>query len=355
MSKGVFDYLDTYGNRSIKKMKLNHVDQLIFAELSYLNFEKFDNLFYRLQPISSLKEHSKMLSEDTLFKDNNEKLFLKAIESKRFSKLMLGEVTYYTYRNVGFYAMLFKLGNKYIIAFRGTDPTIASWRENLNMLVNERMPSHQLGLDYITRIMDKYNGEFYIVGHSKGGNIAVYCMTYLNKNYQRRIKEVLDFDGPGFLDGLYDTKEYKRVKNKIKRYVPFHDMVGILLNHSSDYKTVKCNGILINQHDLFAWQVNGCEFRCLRDVNRLIRVADKAMYSWINSLNLNEKKKFLYILNDIFVASEITEITEIKANMIKSTVKLIKSYKALSKEDKRMFRTLIFRLMKYYVSIRITG
>ncbi len=346
----LFNYLERYRDKTIYELELNNIDQLIFAELSYLNFEKLDNLYYRLQPLKSLVQYADILSCDTLFKNNNKKLLYKLLETKRFENLYVGNLKYYTYRNVSYFSILFKLGDKYIIAYRGTDPTIEAWRENMNMLINSRMPSHIFSFEYAVEMMDKYHGEFYLNGHSKGGNMAVYTSLFLPVNYLNRVRGIYDFDGPGFLDDLYEGDTYKNIKQKIFRFVPGGDVVGIILNHSKDYKVVKSDASLIYQHDLFNWLVEDLDFSYLSDISNVSAIFDMALYNWIISLTHEEKKNFLRILNEVFIISKIKKITEIQSYTLRSGFKLLRSYLQLNKNDKIMFRKIIFRLMKYYVN-----
>ena len=322
----VFGYLKKYGNKTIFEESVNDIDQMIFAQLSYLNFEHYDNLFYRLQPLYSLVDYADDLSDYTLFPENNKRLFFECINSKRFKNIWVGHARVFTYRNVSYFSVLFRLHDKYFISFRGTDVTIGGWRENLNMLIKDRMPSHEMACDYTKFIMDKYPGNFYINGHSKGGNLAVFSLLSVGREYQDRIIKVYDFDGPGFLDDIYDSNRFMLLKDKVIRYVPSEDTVGILLNHNRDCLAVKSSSLFIMQHDLFSWKIIDKSFDTVEKTNYLTSVYDESMCRWINGMTIEDKKNFLRLLNEIFIKANIDDVLELKCHVFRSSAKLVKSY-----------------------------
>ncbi len=57
--------------------------------------------------------------------------------------------------------------------------------------------------------------RFYLGGHSKGGNLAVYAATTCDEEVKRRIGKIYIMDGPGFLPDFMDTLDYDGVKDKI--------------------------------------------------------------------------------------------------------------------------------------------
>ncbi len=60
------------------------------------------------------------------------------------------------------------------VAFRGTDETIVGWKEDFNMAFLSPVPGQALSVKYLNVVTERFHNPFYVGGHSKGGNLAVY-------------------------------------------------------------------------------------------------------------------------------------------------------------------------------------
>ena len=69
-----------------------------------------------------------------------------------------------------------------------------------------------------------------------------------------RIKQIYNFDGPGFLKEQIESKEYKTIEKKIKMFIPEQSIIGMILYHTPDYNVVKARHFSILQHDIFNWK-----------------------------------------------------------------------------------------------------
>jgi len=78
--------------------------------------------------------------------------------------------------------------------------------EDLEMSFREEVPAQKDATRYTQRVMDDLGGEFYLGGHSKGGNLAVYAAAHLPLAAQERIIAVYNDDGPGFLPSVTEKK-----------------------------------------------------------------------------------------------------------------------------------------------------
>ena len=67
------------------------------------------------------------------------------------------------------------------VAFRGTDATLAGWKEDFMLAFSEIIPSQDAARAYLEQAVARYEGPVVVGGHSKGGNLAVYaaiCRTH---------------------------------------------------------------------------------------------------------------------------------------------------------------------------------
>ena len=77
--------------------------------------------------------------------------------------------------------------------------------------------------------MKKIDGNFIILGHSKGGNTSIYASMNQSRYFKDRIIKVYDLDGPGFKDNVYKLKKFKSIEEKVTRVVIKDDIVGCSL------------------------------------------------------------------------------------------------------------------------------
>lgn len=93
-------------------------------------------------------------------------------------------------------------------------------------------------------------------GHSKGGNTAVWAAMHLPERIQsRRLLAAYNNDGPGFLNSVLETEEYRRIADRIHTFIPESSVVGVLLDHAEDYDVIDSSNRAIMQHEPMSWSV----------------------------------------------------------------------------------------------------
>ncbi len=147
---------------------------------------------------------------------------------------------------------------EYILSFRGTPATTVGWKEDLNMTYEHVVPAQQLALTTFTQLRQAYGSQWYLTGHSKGGNLATF-VGLAAPNFQRQaIRGIYNFDGPGFLQ---QTARFEAAFNQLgaryHKYVPSQSLIGLLLEDRTDYHVVLSRGLGIAQHNLFNWEFDG--------------------------------------------------------------------------------------------------
>ena len=179
--------------------------------------------------------------------------------SKRYSGLKLSNYIdlYDEDKKSQFAAFHIEIDDKYnYVAIRGTDMSIVGWQEDFRM-AHEVVPAQRYATRYLNRTVTD-NKKYYIGGHSKGGNLAVYAASMCHEDIQNKIENIFDNDGPGFLKDYLESESYKRIRGRIVRIVPEYCVIGMLLEHDLNPIIVGSNLDGIIQHDLMSWQVDGC-------------------------------------------------------------------------------------------------
>lgn len=84
-----------------------------------------------------------------------------------------------------------------VVAFKGSDATFLSWEENFNLAFLEPIPSLISAIQFLKQTLENSSYSHYIVGHSKGGYLAIGASLKMPKNLQANIQQVFNYDGPG--------------------------------------------------------------------------------------------------------------------------------------------------------------
>lgn len=301
MAHSIIDYALLNANKSFDELPFNKVDALVFAQLSYLNFigiledSRSDSKGLLLHEIA---EHERFPFMFTLPRtvENNTKLINAVAYSKRYGKVRakLYEDIVEKDSDTQFSAVVFVLPNyTNIIAFRGTDATIIGWKENCNMLYRYPVSSQEISVAYIDKVIPKLKGKIIVLGHSKGGNLAIYSSVYCKKENQKKISKIIAFDSPGFTEEFVNDPSYIKMLPKISKYVPEESMVGMLLTDKVTYQVVQSEGVGFYQHDPFMWKIDGNTFLPGTRVVTKAQIIDKTFNDWVFGFEPEQRERFL--------------------------------------------------------------
>lgn len=348
----ILDYILWRGDLSFDVSPLNEVDNLIFSKLAYLDFTNLINhgtttLAELSKAYIDLNGYSKI---GMLLNENFPKLLEAAGNSHRFGSVKISHVIDDTCDEtiVQFAAMTFHVAEDIaFIAFRGTDDSLVGWKEDFMMSIMDTVPAQEKALSYLTSVVaDLPSNQFYVGGHSKGGNLAVFAAVFSNTTVQNQLIQIYNNDGPGFKTSLLDSKAYEHVAPRIRTLVPKSSIVGMLLEHEESYDVVQCtikqSGLL--QHDGFTWIVKGTSFIHLEDVDRESKFLSKTIKAVLNNMTIEQREAFTYAFFDILSANEQKSLLDIQNGQLKSIVAMVKAYDGLDKVTRKALRD-VYRLM----------
>lgn len=349
----ITQYVKAFGNKQFKDLPFNEVDALIFAELAYINFDIYikDMDFVQLDQIKVTDP--KAFYFGSVDAKRNRRLVEAMQHSKRFSKIKIGYCrSYYDEKQyTQFFAMTIVMPNHQgYIAFRGTDTSILGWKEDLYLTYQSSMPSHQKSVDYIKEAALLFSGTFYIGGHSKGGNLAIYAALNMGQRLERRLVNAFSFDGPGFKDDVTKLDSFIRIHEKLVKYLTTHDVIGVVYNRAVHPKIVFSTGILLGGHDPFFWSINRYKvcFTYSKDRSSFSRRSEEAMMNWLQNESPKAKQLAVQVIADIAGSSKTIYDLLLNASRIISNRKAIfKNYTYCQKEEaKAIFK----QLGRYYLN-----
>lgn len=308
---GIIDYSLANAHKDFNALPFSKVDGLIFAQLAYLDYDTFvpeKQLFARGITFSKIAEQDGFENLFPLERTarKNLLLFNSLAYSKRYGKVRINyhENVFDPLNAIQFSATTFLLpdGNA-CVSFRGTDSTITGWRENFDMLYNDTVPAQILSAKYLNTVAGKIKGKITVVGHSKGGNLAIYAGAMCSEKTKEKIVEIQSFDSPGFTEDFIASENYLKIEGKIVKFVPEESMIGMLLNDTDTYRIVKSDGEGIHQHDPFLWIVEDNDFVTGKKIDTKAKFVTSTFKEWIGNFTPEQREVFVDGIFDIIQAT----------------------------------------------------
>lgn len=340
-----FDYLNWRGDLSFEKVPFNKIDALLLAHVTY---SIFDGVVP--ESFSKKKTFAQVARDFTKTADYEERINIGFLINKRTAELMFKCAECERYRNVQlcgfrniyseekteqFAAVTYLVDGKPVIALRGTDDTITGWKEDFNIAWQDQIPAQKDALLYFKEAAEAFKGSFVLTGHSKGGNLVINTAVKCSKTLQKRIKEIYNFDGPGFSRDFFEQESYKNVENKIFSFYPGFSVVGMIFHHPKNFEIVKSEGFAFWQHDAMSWQIMGADFINEASFTDESKLFYKAFNEWIDKLDNSQRHNFVDTLFGILEASGAKTNSDIEKEAVKSTAKMIAAYAELDKARRK--------------------
>ena len=339
------DYLKWRGDLSFEAAPFNEVDGAILSLVVYLPLEEvvgdaFGGKRPSIEKICSTVEKKSILMDLTELCSN-----LKV--SSRFKDIRLEKFTnrLKEKKNEQFAAVCARISpQQTAVIFRGTDATIVGWRENMDLAYNDQVPSQKDAVAYLQSAARHYEGDLLVVGHSKGGNLAVYSGAFSNEQTKAKVKAVYNYDGPGFNSNVVEAPQLKEAVPKVHTFVPQNSLIGILLDHAEKYQVIRSeNSTGVTQHLPLSWEVQRDHFTVLEEMAWSGGAIKNVLNTWIS--NLPEEKKVVFIdrLFGLFDEAEINTVGDLKN--LKNLYAALKAFESLDDESKGQIEQVIGQLI----------
>ncbi|MDY4965029.1 MAG: Mbeg1-like protein [Dysosmobacter sp.] len=342
----ILDYLNWRGDLTLAQSPFNEVDNLILAELSFVNFTGIvpgpgegEGVPLHAAAEAFFRSHEGGdMGMGVLVPDEIPTLLRKMAECPRFREMKVN--CFCDHLDVRkaeqFAAVTVELGDGSIyLSFRGTDDTIAGWKEDFLLGCQPEVPAQKKAVAYVKAVAAQYpRRKLMLGGHSKGGNLAVYGGVFVPLAIQRRISAVWSNDGPGFYGAVLETPQHARLEGRVHSIVPKSSVVGMLLEHEESYTVVDSDQVGLWQHDGFSWQVLGTGFVTLREVSRQGRRNDLALKEWVRRLPVDQREKFVDGLFEVLTASGATTLTDLKEDGFRAAGAMVRAMKDMEKDTR---------------------
>lgn len=350
-------YLDWRGDLTFRQSRFNEVDNLILAQMCYAPFEDMvcedgstprtvgevaDEYFMKY----SEQEREQMDSQEIRATE----VLAKMAHCRRFQDCELSFYQSHTDATCEkqFAAMVIDIGTDAIfLAFRGTDNTLIGWKEDFNMCYSSHLESQVEALTYFKQVAAHFKDKkFFLGGHSKGGNLAVYASVMCDNALKDRIIRVYNNDGPGFRSDIIATQQYRDILPKIRTIVPESSIVGMLLEHQEEYTVVRSTQSGGMQHDATSWEVLGRHFIYLESVSAGSRRIDSTLSAWMSELSQDEMKETVDALFSVLMAAGFSTVSSIQKEPLRNSLTLLREMNHLEPQTKKVITNVITALVK---------
>lgn len=344
----VFDYLRWRGDLSFGQSPICEIDALIFSELSYIFFDgiipgDIDEGRVTLSEAAEIfferNADREIIKLGEIVPDEIIDLFRMTATSRRFSEVELGHFIDIVDNETveQFSALSFFISDDLaFIAYRGTDDSITGWREDFRMAFLTPVPAQRRAEEYLLETASDFSGRLILGGHSKGGNLALWAGLNAPDEICDRIEKIYNFDGPGFLDDVWESAGYERIADRISTVIPTGSVVGLLLKYDKNYRVTRSSAKkYLYQHDALTWNVLGCEFECDEDVAPDVKKTHERVGRWIYSMEPEKREAFVEGFFDILSSTNAKTLTA----LAESRSDLVRAFSNIDPETKQALMT----------------
>lgn len=350
----IYDYLDWRGDLLFSMAPFNEVDNVILSLLAYVDYEGVLSGSERLSlgeaatRYFSLHTREELLARESFVK-MTPFLMEKAGATERFSGILLHD-----YVNIldasaeeQFSAVAFDLGDgTTYIGFRGTDDTLIGWKEDFNIAYLSRTRGQQHAAAYLSETGSRSDRPLRIGGHSKGGNLAMYASAYCEEGVRKRITEIYNNDGPGFLREVAVSQEIKAIRSRIRCLIPNESVFGLLMYGDYDRDVIKSTIQGILQHDALSWQVLGSSFVRADGLAESSLVVEKILREWVEGVDLEQRRQFVQFVFDAIRTSGANTLEELSLGKLRNFSTIIQAAFSMERDRRDAFMKVLSVLLK---------
>jgi hypothetical protein len=281
---------------------------------------------------------------------NINRMFCEMAKTRRFASTIISDHVSKTCNDAGyqFSATVFHLSQRDMaIVYRGTDDSIAGWREDCCLAYLDEIPSQRMAVEYLKDVAAKYpEKRIFTMGHSKGGNLALYAAIMCGEGFGDRIGHVYSLDSPGLSRAVIDSAEYAALESRVTVVMPQSSFIGTMFERGERYSVVMSRAGGLWQHDPFTWTLRGPRFLKFKSLSSRGLKNEEQFRRKMDGMTSEEKRSLIEGLFGIIATTGATTLTELTRLGPKKMAALIKTYADIDKEQREMITLLLFKLLE---------
>ena len=337
------------GSTSFEKNPWNDQDTLVFAQLAYFPIEDYVSKEL-ITPIFVDKLVIQLLQGLENIKNSRYEFLYLLSQTNRYEHMTLVsfKVENDEVREVQFAAFTFAMNEgdkRSLIAFRGTDGSLLGWKENFNMAYSDGVYAQLYAYQYVEHECKREsNRVFWLTGHSKGGNLAIYAYVHLVDKYSPQVIKIVNFDGPSLRSDIFARypQSYGELEEKLITYVPNSSVIGMLLCEPSNIVVVRSENQFIMEHDSYSWCLNkDGTFDVIGDqTNCFSQLIDYLLDELLDSLTYEDRVLLVDLIYSFGLIEFIVHYKEYAIHRLSYIRETLRRFGRLHYDQKRMLLKL---------------
>ena len=332
----IYAYLKKYKDYDLKNYPWNMMDNLFCAIIVYVALNSFTK-------VKTFDEFCDDVLNSTLKPDymaTKAKEVLKIVKgSIRYQKMKIKNFVKTIDNYTQFGAISCIIPGKKIISFKGSDKSVIGWLENFRIAYEYPTYTQNKAIEYLKKNITFFDQNISVVGHSKGGNLAMVSAMETTMIRFLKISEVVNFDGPGFRFNEYNSHKYQILSKKLINIIPSGSYVGVLL-FNNNYQVISSRAIAISEHYPNTWKVRDNSF-----VTSKLSSMSKSLQE--NSIMLGKKldeKKFKIVIEEAFKVYEHKMTSDISLSL-GDIIMLLKNVKNIDPDTTKYVYSIISQML----------
>ena len=236
-----------------------------------------------------------------------------------------------------------------VVAFRGTDTTMADWKESLEIAHKGLLPAREKAVEYLNDALERYD-RVYVCGHSKGGNLALYSSAHCK--HQDKIIEIYNLDGPGLDKDSYDNK-WHHIEERVHTIVPEGSTFGVIIGYGANYAVVSSTSKGFNQHDTFTWEFDGPQLNYVERLSTTSRVVGQTFHKFMEESSEDDRRTVVDTVQRLADATRTEDTTNFVVKLAARAPHVVKEIKNIDDETKQTIRRLGKKVASDAIDIRL--
>ena len=295
------DYAQWMGDFPVEATGFRDADALVLCALSYVDLAPLFSAERQTSRLSDCEEHLKRGEFRVAVTGDGEgflALLHDAAESKRYGELQVSDYVDILQQEppLQFSAVCFHGEDWSFLAYRGTDSSLAGWKEDFLISV-KRTGAQEIACHYAEEHVSG-DRKWYIGGHSKGGNLALYAACMLEPEAWEKVERLYLLDGPGFCPDVLKPDNLARVDAKTRRVIPHFSVVGKLFEpRMKDTRIVHSFAHGFLQHSIDSWGIDHGRLALAGESDPTCLWIQETLSAWIGNLTQEDR---IHVINDLF-------------------------------------------------------
>ena len=338
------DYVQWMEDFPVEATGFRDADALVLSALSYFDLTPLftgRRRSFKIRDCSEPLERGELRVAVTGGEEDFLELLREAAVSRRFGELRITNYVDILQQDppLQFSAVCFHGKNWSFLAFRGTDSTLAGWKEDFQISV-ARTRAQELAAEYAEKHLTGKQ-KWYIGGHSKGGNLALYSACMLNPEQWDKVERLYLLDGPGFCPDVLNPDNMAEVDVKTRRIIPRFSVVGKLFEpRMTDTRIIKSFAHGFMQHHICTWGVDHGRLALAEECDPASLWIHEVLDDWIGDMTQEERIQLIDDLFDALAVGGAETLNEIDMETHEGREALLKSLREMNDGTKHSLSDL---------------